>query len=160
MREIIKIGDKEIEFKASAATPILFKRAFKQDLTQELAGYAKQYKEAKKLQEMIKTAKPEDENETRTPEEIAEAQEKIYLAVTQSPEFLEMSSKAADLMPKLAYIMYLEANIEQRAIFGKLSEEDFIFWLSEFDQAELQAHFTTFMRMWNGNSQTISKPKN
>lgn len=158
MIETIIIGEKEIRFKASAATPILFKRAFKQDLTQELAGYAKQYKEAKKLQEIIRSSvnDPEDGFETRSEEEI----EKVLLAVTQSPEYIEMSAQAADLLPKLAYIMYLEANVEQKAIFSKLSEDEYIFWLSQYDQTDLQPHFGDFMRMWNGNSKTTSKPKN
>lgn len=159
MIETIIIGEKEVRFKASAATPILFKRAFKQDLTQELAGYAKQYKEAKKLQDIIRSSAATDA-EDGSEEEIAAAKEKILIAVTQSPEFIEMSAQAADLFPKLAYIMFLEANVEQKTIFPKLSEEEYICWLSQYDQADLQPHFTEFMRMWNGNSKTTSKPKN
>lgn len=147
MSKTIIIGDREIEFKASAATPILYKRAFKQDLTQELASYAKNYKEAKRLQDKLN-------------DEALESPEERLAAVTSSPEFMTMTASASELFPKLAYIMYLEANEEQRNIFGKLSEEHFIMWLSGFEPQDLQSHYSEFMQIWNGNMKSTSKQKN
>lgn len=36
MRQIVRLGDKEMEFKASAATPILYKQVFKSDLLKDI----------------------------------------------------------------------------------------------------------------------------
>ena len=56
--------------------------------------------------------------------------------------------------------MYLEANVEQREIFKKLNEEDFIFWLSQYETSDFQSHYGDFMEMWNENAHTSVKPKN
>lgn len=140
----IELGGKEIEFKASAVTSILYKRTFKQDLTSEFSNYVKKYKVVKSLQEDILN---KDENE------------KIDV-ISHNAEILELSNSAQELFPQLAYIMYLEANVEQREIFKKLNEEDFIFWLSQFETADFQSHFSDFMNMWNENAHTSVKPKN
>lgn len=38
MKKTINIGDKAVEFNASAATPIYYKRAFKSDMLKDLQG--------------------------------------------------------------------------------------------------------------------------
>ena len=144
MIRAIEIGGKEIEFKASAVTSILYKRAFKKDLTSEFSEYVKKYRLVKALKDDIEN---KDENE------------KIDV-LSKNAEILELSNAAQELFPQLAYIMYLEANVEQREIFKKLSEEEFIFWLSQFETADFQNHYSDFMEMWNSNAHTSVKPKN
>lgn len=150
MNKTIEIGGKEIEFKASAATSILFKRTFGKDLTSEFSEYIKHYKEVKKLREEL-TISDEDSDEVRD-EKIAN--------LTNSPLISQLSVMALDLFPKLAYIMYLEANVEQRELFRKLTEDDFIMWLSQYDSNDIQNHLGDFMSLWSGNSRTSVKPKN
>lgn len=150
MNRKIEIGGKEIEFIASAATPILFKRTFGKDLTAEFSQYIQNYKEVKKLREDMTIS--EDDSDDVKDKKIEE--------LTNNPIISQLSMMAMDLFPKLAYIMYLEANVEQRELFRKLSEDDFVMWLMNFDSADLQNHISDFMSLWSGNSRTSVKQKN
>lgn len=150
MNRKIEIGGKEIEFIASAATPILFKRTFGKDLTSEFSQYIKNYKEVKKLREDL-TISDDDPDDVR---------DKKIEELTNNPIITQLSMMALDLFPKLAYIMYLEANVEQRELFRKLSEDDFIMWLMNYDSNDIQNHIPDFMGLWAENSRTSVKQKN
>ncbi len=150
MIRTIEIGGKQIEFKASAATSILYKRTFGNDLTSEFSQYVKNFKEVKKLQEEFKVL-DDDTDEIKVEK---------YQAMSENPLISQLSLMAMDLFPKLAYIMWLEAHLEQQALFKKLNELDYITWLSQFESSDLQSHITDFMSMWNENSRTSVKPKN
>lgn len=150
MNRKIEIGGKEIEFIASAATPILFKRTFGKDLTSEFSQYIKNYKDVKKLREDL-TISDDDPDDVR---------DKKIEELTNNPIITQLSMMALDLFPKLAYIMYLEANVEQRELFRKLSEDDFIMWLMNYDSNDIQNHIPDFMGLWAENSRTSVKQKN
>ena len=150
MNRKIEIGGKEIEFIASAATPILFKRTFGKDLTSEFSQYIKNYKDVKKLREDL-TILDDDPDDVR---------DKKIEELTNNPIITQLSMMALDLFPKLAYIMYLEANVEQRELFRKLSEDDFIMWLMNYDSNDIQNHIPDFMGLWAENSRTSVKQKN
>lgn len=150
MNKTITLGGKDIEFKASAVTSILFKRTFGKDLTSEFSAYIKHYKEVKKLREDFEIS-DEDSDEVRS---------KKLEALTENPIISQLSVMAMDLFPKLAYIMFLEANVEQRELFRKLTEDDFIMWLGQFESNEIQNNIGEFMTLWSGTSRTSVKPKN
>lgn len=150
MNKKIEIGGKEIEFVASAATPILFKRTFGKDLTSEFSQYIKNYKDVKKLREDL-TISDDDPDDVR---------DKKIEELTNNPIITQLSMMALDLFPKLAYIMFLEANVEQRELFRKLSEDDFIMWLMNYDSNDIQNHIPDFMGLWAENSRTSVKQKN
>lgn len=56
MVEKIKIGEKEMEFKSSAATPILYKKLYKEDLLVDLSslkGIKDKYQQGAKMTELV-----------------------------------------------------------------------------------------------------------
>lgn len=53
MEKVISLGEKEMKLKSSAATNILFKRAFKEDITVLLQSYTKNMKELQAMQKKI-----------------------------------------------------------------------------------------------------------
>lgn len=150
MNKYITLGGKDIEFKASAVTSILYKRTFGQDLTTIFSEYVKNYKEVKKINEQYAIEDGDSD------EVIAEKR----AAISSDPIILQFSMMSMELFPKIAYIMYLEANVEQRELFRKLNEDDFIMWLGQFEKNEIQEHTVDFMNLWNGNAKTSVKPKN
>ena len=152
MEKTIKVGEKEFKFKSSAATNILYKRAFKEDIIVKLTQYSKQLKELNKLKQAI-----EDIKATATSDEEALAElEKI----TNSDAFVSTQSFSTETLPKLAYIMFLEANEKIGSIFTKLDEENYLGWLLTIDQDELLAVTGEVMDIWQAGTKTHSKPKN
>lgn len=150
MNMTIEIGGKDMEFRASAATSILFKKTFGKDLMSEFSSYVKHYKEVKQLKDDC-NINDDDTDEVK-------AQKATVLV--DNPIISELSIMAMDLFPKLAYIMWLEANEEQRELFKKLNENDFILWLGQLDSNDIKEHLHDFMSLWNGNSKTTVKLKN
>lgn len=140
-------------FKSSAATNILYKRAFGEDILVKLTAYTKNLKELKNMQARVAEIK---EDKSKTQEEIlAEMQ-----TMMNSEAFISSQTFASETLPKLAYIMWLEANEEQRAIFSKLNEESYLSWLMEIDQDELLTVTGQVMEIWQAGARTTSKPKN
>lgn len=153
MIKTITIGEKEITLKSSAATNILFKKAFKEDLTVILQAYTKNTKELQKMQAEVNALR----SDTSKPrEEVLEAMNELM----QSEVFLKASEFQSDTLPKLAYIMYLEANNSVNAIFSKLTEEQYILWLMTIDQDELTQMSGEVLGIWRSGARQTSKPKN
>lgn len=152
MEKTILLGDKEMKFKSSAATNILFKRAFHEDVLLLLTDYSKNLKELKKIQAKVDELRADS---TRPKEEVlAEMNEYLNApALTASREF------QSDTLPKLAFIMWLEAN-ESEKLFSKLNEEQYLFWLLTIDQDELGGITGEIMEIWQSGAKTHSKPKN
>lgn len=153
MQKTITIGEKEITLKSSAATNILFRKAFKQDLTVMLQSYTKDMKELQKMQDEVNALR---KDETKTQAEVLEAMS----ALMQSETFIKASSFQTDTLPKLTYIMYLEANETVQTIFSKLTEEQYIFWLMTIDQEELEKMSGEVLGIWRSGARQTSKPKN
>lgn len=152
MEKTILLGDKEMKFKSSAATNILFKRAFHEDVLLLLTDYSKNLKELKKIQAKVDELRADS---TRPKEEVlAEMNEYLNApALTASREF------QSDTLPKLAFIMWLEAN-ESEKLFSKLNEEQYLYWLLTIDQDELGGITGEIMEIWQSGAKTHSKPKN
>lgn len=153
MKKTIRLNQTEMTFKSSAATNILYKRAFGEDILVKLTAYTKNLKELKNMQARVAEIK---EDKSKTQEEIlAEMQ-----TMMNSEAFISSQTFASETLPKLAYIMWLEANEEQRAIFSKLNEESYLSWLMEIDQDELLTVTGQVMEIWQAGARTTSKPKN
>lgn len=152
MIEKIMMGEKEIAFKSSAATNILFKKTFHEDITLKLTEYSRLIEELKKLQGDINEVKVSDIPEADKLAKIGE--------VMNSPAFVKSADFQSDTLPKLAYIMYLEANEAVDNIFKKLTEEHYLIWLMTFDQEELGAHISDILTLWRKGARQMSKAKN
>jgi hypothetical protein len=153
MEKVITINEKEIRFKSSAATNILYKRTFKNDVLVKITAYTKNLKELKNIQARITELK---NDESKSKEEIASE----MTTLVQSDVMNELTAFSSDILPRLAYIMYLEANEEQRTIFSKLNEEAYLGWLMEMDQDDLTSITGEIMTIWLAGAKTTSKPKN
>ena len=153
MEKSIVIGEKEIKLKSSAATNILYKKLFHEDILVKLTSYTKNLKELQELQKKMSALR---EDKTKTQEEILTEMNKLMSsgALATATEF------QSDTLPKLAFIMYLEANESIDTIFKKLTEEQYLFWLMTIDQDELLAVVSQVMDIWQAGAKTHSKPKN
>ena len=153
MEKTITIGEREFKFKSSAATNILYKRAFKEDILVKLSEYAKSIKELNKLKASVDALK---NAEGKTEEEIlAELN-----ALMNSYAYVKTQDFSSDTLPKLAYIMFLEANENIKTIFTKLNEDNYLEWLITVDQDELLTVTGEVMDIWQAGTKSHSKPKN
>lgn len=153
MEKIINVGEKEFKFKSSAATNILYKRAFKEDIIVILSDYARNLKELNKMKSAINELKTSTD---KTEEEVLAELNKIM----SSEAFTSTQTFSSETLPRLAYIMFLEANEKIGTIFTKLNEESYLGWLLEVDQDELLTVTGEVMDIWQAGTKTHSKPKN
>ena len=152
MEKTVLIGENEIRLKSSAATNILYKKAFHEDILVKLTEYTKNLKELKSMQAALKEIK---ENASSDEEALAKLGE-----ITNSDAFVSTTKFSEETLPKLAYIMYLEANEKIGTIFSKLNDDDFLAWLMTIDQDELLKITGEVMDIWQAGTKTHSKPKN
>lgn len=152
MEKTVLVGENEIRLKSSAATNILYKKAFHEDILVKLTEYTKNLKELKSMQAALKEIK---ENASSDEEALAKLSE-----ITNSDAFVSTTKFSEETLPKLAYIMYLEANEKIGTIFSKLNDDDFLAWLMTIDQDELLKITGEVMDIWQAGTKTHSKPKN
>lgn len=153
MKKTITLNEKEMTFKSSAATNILYKKAFGDDIIIKLTSYTKNLKELKNMQERIAEIRADS---SKTQEEILAEMQNMM----NSEAFVVSQTFTNETFPKLAYIMWLEANESQREIFNKLNEEGYLAWLMEINQDDLLAVTGQVLEIWREGSRTTSKPKN
>lgn len=153
MKKTIKLNETEITLKSSAATNILYKRAFKEDILIKLTAYTKNLKELKDIQAKFAELK---EDKTKTQEEILAG----INTLMNSEAFISTQDFQNNTLPRLTYIMYLEANETQDTIFSKLNDESFIFWLMSINQDDLLAMTSEVIGIWQSGARTTSKLKN
>lgn len=153
MKKSITLNEKEMVFKSSAATNILYKKAFGEDILVKLTNYTKNLKDLKDMQSKLASLK--DDTTTTTEQKVA-----IMNEITNSEAFTFTNKFSSETLPKLAYIMWLEANTKIEDIFGKLNEESYLIWLMDIDQDELLSITKDIMELWQSGAKTHSKPKN
>ena len=153
MKQTINLNGKELAFKSSAATNILFKRAFHEDVLVKIAAYTKNLKELKNMQKTVADLKTDG---SKTEEQILEAINNL----TSSDVFVTSTEFMNETLPKLAYVMYVEANESQQTIFSKLNEDSYLAWLLTIDQDDLLAITGEIMGIWQKGARNTSKPKN
>lgn len=154
MEKQIKLNEeKTITLKSSAATNILYKKLFREDILVKLADYSKNYKELSKMQERIKDLRTDS---SKTQEEILAEMSSCL----ESDAYKATNDFSTDTLPKLAYIMYIEANEKIDTIFSKLTEEHYLYWLLSIDQDDLFSITGEVMNIWKSGAKTSSHPKN
>jgi len=153
MKRQIKLNDREITLKSSAATNILYKKAFGEDILVKLTAYTKNVKELKAMQEKVAELK-NDTNKTQE-EKLA-----IMNEMVNSDVFISSNKFTQETLPRLAYIMYIEANASIEDIFSKLNNEQYLIWLMSIDQDELTSLSGEVMDLWQAGAKTHSTPKN
>lgn len=153
MKRQIKLNDREIMLKSSAATNILYKKAFGEDILVKLTAYTKNVKELKAMQTKVAELK-NDTNKTQE-EKLA-----IMNEMVNSDVFISSNKFTQETLPRLAYIMYIEANTSIEDIFSKLNGEQYLIWLMSIDQDELTALSGEVMDLWQAGAKTHSTPKN
>lgn len=153
MDRTIQMGEKEVKFKSSAATILLYKRVFGEDILLKLAEYSKNIKEMQKANAEVKAMQAD---ESKSKAEILEAMNN-YL---NSDVFVKANEFQRDTLPQLAFIMWLEANEPAEKIFSKLNQEQYLFWLMTIDQDELLDATSQVIDIWQSGAKNHSKPKN
>ena len=152
MERTIKVGEREMAFKSSAATNILYKRAFHEDILVKLTAYTKNLKDMTRLKEEVDSLKESGKTDEQIMAELN--------VIMQSETYLATQSFSSETLPKLAYIMFLEANEKIGNIFTKLNEENYLAWLMTIDQDELLTVTGEVMDVWQSGARTHSKIKN
>lgn len=153
MYKKIEIKGKDVDFKCSAATSILYKRLFGKSLSEEMTEIAKQSASAyKMLDELSKLQKNKENKE--------ENKEAILNLLADNPSLVSVTEKTEKIGPQMAYIMWLEANKPQRELFQCLTEDAYISWLSDFDKGDMTNVYSELLAFWNGTNKTYSNPKN
>lgn len=66
------------------------------------------------------------------------------------------TSESIYVAQKLGYIM---ARAAEKADMNKLSEDDFLAWLEEFDQFDMVDASAEIVKIYMGNEKTLSTPK-
>ena len=153
MEKTILLGEKEMKLKSSAATNILYKRVFHDDILLKLTEYSKGLKELQKMQARVEELR----HDTTKPKEEILAEMNEILA---SDVFTSSSNFQNETLPRLAYVMYVEANVPAGQLFSKLTEEQYLFWLMTIDQDELMEVAGKVLEIWQAGAKTHSKPKN
>lgn len=153
MEKRLTLNETEMVFKSSAATNILYKKAFGEDILLKLTNYTKNLKDLKDMQ--AKLASLKDDTSKTTEEKVA-----IMNEITSSEAFAFTNKFSSETLPKLAYIMYLEANTKIEDIFKKLNEESYLVWLMGINQDELLKITKDVMELWQAGAKTHSSPKN
>ena len=153
MEKVITVNGKELRFKSSAATNILYKKAFSEDVLVKLTSYTKNLKELKSMQAKIASLR---EDKTKSQEEVLNEMN----ALMNSDIFVSSQTFTSETLPRLAYIMYLEANEKIDNIFHKLNEEQYLVWLMGIDQDELLTVTGDVMELWQAGAKQHSRPKN
>ena len=153
MEKTIELSNKEMKFKSSAATNILYKRAFKEDILIKLTAYSKDIKEYKAIQAKVEALRADT---SKSKEEIATE----MASLMSSDIFDSIAMFSNETLPKLAYIMYLEGNEKTENIFSSLSEDKFLAWLMTIDQDDLLTVTGQVMELWQNGAKGTSKPKN
>ena len=80
--------------------------------------------------------------------------------ILASDVFTSSSNFQNETLPRLAYVMYVEANVPAGQLFSKLTEEQYLFWLMTIDQDELMEVAGKVLEIWQAGAKTHSKPKN
>lgn len=153
MQKVIQMGEREITLKSSAATNILYKRLFKEDIIVKLTQFSKNMKEMQRIQDSMNAIQG-DENKSK------EQKVEEISALLESDAYKSANEFQSETLPKLAFIMYVEANEPADRIFSKLTEENYFTWLMSVDQGELLSVTTQVIQLWNAGARNLSKLKN
>jgi len=144
----INVGGKDVKFQCSAATQVLYKRLFGKSLPSEMGKLAEAGQKAQKMTEKLAELREEDNNE------------KVIELLAEDNSIMDLSAMTQEIVPQLAYIMWLEGNCQQRDVFQGLTQEGFVSWLTNWEPQDLINSSAEFFELWNGTNKTNSNLKN
>lgn len=144
----INVGNKDEDFKCSAATSILYKRLFGVSLTADITKLATVSKEAEALKKKLANISGEDKTS------------ELVDLLANNTALVDLTNMMNQLIPQMAYIMWLEANKTQREVFQELTQEAFIMWLSGYEPDAIINSAGEFLDLWNATEKTNSSLKN
>lgn len=110
MYTTITIGEKEQGMLANAASPILYKILFKEDLLQKI-------------------------------------------------QKLDAAAPDMELIQRMAFLFSMQAEKKKTEELRRLSEDDFISWLEQFEPLELIEHGNDIISLYVSNTKSTSIPK-
>jgi len=140
----INVGNKDEDFKCSAATSILYKRLFGISLTTEITKLATITKSAEEVRKKLSNLQGQD----------------LVDLLANDTSLVDLTNTMTQIVPQMAYIMWLEANKPQKEVFRALTQEDYILWLSEYEPNDLVTASGEFIDLWNATDRTYSLLKN
>jgi len=144
----INVGGKDVKFQCSAATQVLYKRLFGKSLPSEMGKLAEAGQKAQKMTEKLTALREEDNNE------------KVIELLAEDNSIMDLSAMTQEIVPQIAYIMWLEGNCQQRDVFQGLTQEGFVSWLTNWEPQDLINSSAEFFELWNGTNKTNSNLKN
>lgn len=144
----INVGGKDVKFQCSAATQVLYKRLFGKSLPSEMGKLAEAGQKAQKMTEKLTALREEDNNE------------KVIELLAEDNSIMGLSAMTQEIVPQMAYIMWLEGNCQQRDVFQGLTQEGFVSWLTNWEPQDLINSSAEFFELWNGTNKTNSNLKN
>lgn len=144
----INVGGKDVKFQCSAATQVLYKRLFGKSLPSEMGKLAEAGQKAQKMTEKLAELREEDNNE------------KVIELLAEDNSIMDLSAMTQEIVPQMAYIMWLEGNCQQRDVFQGLTQEGFVSWLTNWEPQDLINSSAEFFELWNGTNKTNSNLKN
>lgn len=144
----INVGGKDVKFQCSAATQVLYKRLFGKSLPSEMGKLAEAGQKAQKMTEKLTALREEDNNE------------KVIELLAEDNSIMDLSAMTQEIVPQMAYIMWLEGNCQQRDVFQGLTQEGFVSWLTNWEPQDLINSSAEFFELWNGTNKTNSNLKN
>ncbi len=144
----INVGGKDVKFQCSAATQVLYKRLFGKSLPSEMGKLAEAGQKAQKMTEKLAELREEDNNE------------KVIELLAEDNSIMDLSAMTQEIVPQIAYIMWLEGNCQQRDVFQGLTQEGFVSWLTNWEPQDLINSSAEFFELWNGTNKTNSNLKN
>ena len=148
MYKTIEIEGKNVDFKCTAGTQFNYKRLFGKSLMDEFVKRTKLLREMEKAQKKAEELKEKNDTDAYID----------FLADDTSAQ--DLIAFTTELIPQLAFVMYLEANYETREVYRNLNQEAFYEWLCNYDANTLLAHAGDFIGLWSGSNKTYSKLKN
>lgn len=144
----INVGGKDVKFQCSAATQVLYKRLFGKSLPSEMGKLAEAGQKAQKMTEKLTALREEDNNE------------QVIELLAEDNSIMDLSAMTQEIVPQMAYIMWLEGNCQQRDVFQGLTQEGFVSWLTNWEPQDLINSSAEFFELWNGTNKTNSNLKN
>lgn len=155
----ITINDKEMEFKASGATPVVFKHVFNTDLLRYMRKWEKEA-EKKAAEEEAKEKAKEKASKTKKTSNTEKSKEnpKEKTAAEIEQEEIE-ATETIDIISKLGFVMAMQAETERFSDLGKLNYESYLEWLDRFDNIS-DIPFEVIMEVYYNNETTEVDEKN
>ena len=146
----ILVNGNETKFQCSAATGILYKRLFGKSLPSEMGKLAEAGRNAQRINERLHILR---EKEDTDPQELIDL-------LSEDSSLMELSAMTQEIVPQMAYIMWLEGNFVYREINQRLTMDSYIEWLTKYESNDIINISSEIFELWNGTNKTNSNLKN